>query len=186
MSVYIAGYEIDVALAEEHSFDSEVTEHPVETGADVADHVRARPIVVTVEGVVSNTPIGDLALRRNQFLSVGGEAFAMPSDEVFAFLLDIRDKREPVTIETTLRRFENMVLESLSAPRSRETGDAFRFSATFKQIQLVTNARSTIKVAVPRASAKIDRGNKASPEVPALTPKQAEILAVWESGGVAL
>lgn len=150
--ILIDGYEIDVAVTETHGFESEVTEHPVESGADIADHVRARPIVVTLDSVVSDTPIGDLAARRS--------TDTLPSREALARLLAIRDAREPITIETDLRVYDNMVMESLSIPRSVQTGDALRFSATFKQIQLVTNARTTVPVAIPRAKKKVDRGNK--------------------------
>lgn len=165
MAVLIAGYEIDVALSEDHAFDSEVTVHPVEVGADIADHARARPITVALEGIVSDTPIGDLASRRQQFTLINGEAFARPSEEAFAFLQAIRDAREPVSIETSLRSYDNMMLQSLSVPRSTGNGDALRFRATFVQVELVTNERTTVRVAVPNAAKKVQRGNKPSPEV---------------------
>src|SRR5690606_1988974 len=104
-------------------------------------------IVVTLEGIVSDTPIGTLAALRGEDVR--------PSDDAFARLLAIRDAREPVTIETSLRVFENMVLQSLSVPRSAQTGDALRFRATFQQIQLVTNERTMIEVAVPRGAKKV-------------------------------
>ena len=163
MSVFIDGYEIDVTLSEEHFFDNEVTEHPVERGADVTDHVRARPVRITLEGLVSDTPIGDLAIRRKEFTLINGEAFALPSDESFARLLAIRDAREPVTIETSLRSFDDMMLESLTVPRTPQNGDALRFRATFVQVQFVTNDRTTIRVAVPRAAKKVNLGNRGAP-----------------------
>jgi hypothetical protein len=158
MAVLINGYPIDAALSEEHSFDSEVTEHPVENGADIADHVRARPIVVQMEGVVSDTPIGDIATQRT--------GTNLPSEDAFARLMAIRDARQPVTIQTSLQTFENMVLQSLSVPRDARTGRALKFRAIFVQVTLVTNARTTIPVETPRAKKKVNRGNKPSPETP--------------------
>lgn len=176
MSVFIAGYEIDVALSEDHSFESEVTAHPVEIGADIADHVRARPITVTLEGIVSDTPIGSLAERRQQFTLVNGEAFMLASDEALAFLLAVRDAREPVTIQTTLRSYDDMMLQSLTVPRSSATGEALRFTATFVQVVLVTNERTVVRVSVPRASNKVNRGNKPSDEQPSAA---VEVAAPW-------
>lgn len=40
------------------------TEHPIEEGANTSDHVRAELDSLTVEFVVSNTPINDLALTQ--------------------------------------------------------------------------------------------------------------------------
>jgi hypothetical protein len=173
--VIIDGYPIDAALSEEHSFDNEVTAHPVERGADVTDHVRARPIVVSIEGLVSDTPIGAIAgLRAPDVL---------PSDDAFARLRDLRDRREPVTIETSLQVFRNMVLQSLSVPRDARNGDALRFRATFQQVRLVVTERTVVDVAVPRAAKKVNRGTKPAPETPLddVPPKEKGTASVLES-----
>jgi len=48
---------IDVSVREGHALTAEVTEHPVETGADVADHIRPMPATIDIDGVVTNHPI---------------------------------------------------------------------------------------------------------------------------------
>ncbi len=159
MSAIIAGFELDVAVEEMHTLEADVTEHPVEKGADVTDHIRSRPISVQVVGIVSDTPIGDLATRRG--------LFSLPSNDALAHLLAIRDARLPVTIETSLQRWERMALKSLSMPRDAENGDALQFTALFVQVEIVTNQRIAVRVASPRARGKVDRGNK--PTTPADT-----------------
>lgn len=52
----VISLELDVDLQESHDLSSEITEHPVEEGADVMDHVRPRLRRVSVEGYVSDTP----------------------------------------------------------------------------------------------------------------------------------
>lgn len=169
MSITIDGFEIDAALAEDHAFDNDVTEHPVEQGADVTDHVRARPITVTIQGVVSDTPIGPLAERRRAALAGdtgdGAQFTILPSSEAFNRLQSIRTKREPVTIETSLRTFDNMVLASLTS--SPQAQDAFYFTATFVQVQIVENIRTSARVAVPRAKRKVNLGAKPAPDATA-------------------
>lgn len=186
--ILIDGFAIDCAEREEHSFDSEITEHPVETGADVADHVRARPIVVTIEGIVSDTPIGEIVAQGFR------EEGEKPSDAAKAKLLQIRDDREPVPLETSLGGYTNMLLESVSFPRSASDGDSLRFRATFKQVVLVTNLRRTIRVRVPRSAGKVVVGNKATTPVtvtPAVRPvvdttKPPVRRVLTESGGSGL
>lgn len=175
--ILIDGFEIDVTVSEEHSFDSEVTEHPVESGADVADHVRARPIVVTLEGVVSNTPIGALRDRRS---SAGSTS--PPSDALLKLLL-IRDLREPVSITTALQQYDDMLLSSLSVPVGPD--DALNFRATFTQVVIVTNERTVVAVKEPRDAKKTTRGTKAAKVITsALTkagvpPKAAKSLGTF-------
>lgn len=157
MSVIIDGYEVDAALSEQHSFDSEVTAHPVETGADISDHIRAMPITVTLDCVVSDTPVGVLSTRRDNT--------TLPSEDAFSLMLAIRDLREPVTIETSLRDFPDMALQKLSMPRSSRDGDSLRFQATFVQVKTVTSTRATVRVDVPRGKKKSTLGFKPAPEV---------------------
>ena len=153
---HIDGYEIDIAETESHVFESDVTEHPVETGSVVTDHVRNKPAIISFQGVVSNTPIGELAVRRGMTDETSG---IRPGDDAYARLIAIREARQPVTIETSRGVFADMVMQSLSEPRDPTTGDAFVFQVTFKQIRFVTNNRTTVPVAVPRAARTVNRGN---------------------------
>lgn len=169
MSVLIAGFAIDATATQDHTLDSEVTDHPVESGSDITDNVRAQPITVALDCIVSNTPIGLVASQRDPATA--------PGDDAYAKLLEIRDAREPVVIETERQRYENMVLQSLTIPIAADTGDSLRFRATFKQIRIVTNSRTTTKVAVPRAKKKKNRGAQKPKAVvlpPGLTPTSDE------------
>lgn len=173
--VTIKGFLIDAAPVETHTLDSATTDHPIEDGADVTDHIRVLPDRVTIEGIVSNTPIGLAAEVRSsasQFLveSTGGEITAdtplrgLPADDALALLKQIRADREPVTVVTTIETYENMVMESLTIPQG--TGDALQFRATFREIQIVKTERTSIPVSVPRGEKKTNLGTKTSETVP--------------------
>lgn len=153
MAVFIDGYEIDAFVREEEAIENEITEHQVERGADIADHVRARPGTITVEGVVSDTPLGDLAGRRASDVP--------PSVEALARLRAINRARQPVTIITTLDTYTDMVIESLMIPRDAKTGKALRFTARFKNVR-VAEVDTAARVDIPRGKAKTNRGNKPS------------------------
>ncbi len=144
----IDGYLIDCLLTVEHVFDNEVTEFPVESGPDVTDNIRPRPIQVTMECIVSNSPIGAIATARAN--AIAGE-FSGPADEAYERLLTIRDNRALVPIRTGLQEFKNMALKSLGVPQSSETGDAIKFTVVWIQVQLVENKRF-VRVAIPMAT----------------------------------
>lgn len=162
MSVIVAGFEIDAVPDEQHEYSAEVTEHPVERGADVTDHVRLKTPRVTLRGIVSDTPIGGIAARR-----LPGST---PSRDAYAHLLGVFNARQPVTVITELATYTNMSLQNLRVPRDPETGAALGFEAVFVQIEIVTNSRTAINVASPRARGKVDRGHKAPEPAPDQAP----------------
>lgn len=47
---------LDASVHEVHTASSTITDHPVERGANVADHIRPDPDVLTMEAWISNTP----------------------------------------------------------------------------------------------------------------------------------
>lgn len=155
--ITIDGYAIDASLTEAHTFESEVSEYPVETGGDVTDNVRPKPIVVKIDGIVSDTPIGTMADVRGR-QGDNGQLDFTPSNDAYAKLKEIRDRREPVSIVTTLQTFDSMVMTNLEVPRDAKTGKALRFTATFQQVTLVTNLRTTIRVATPSVANKPNFG----------------------------
>lgn len=167
--ITIDGMVVDAALREEHNFEADVSEHPVESGADITDHVRARPPIVSIEGIVSDTPLAESVIAAR----TAGET---PSIETRARLFDIWSARKPITIETTVSQYTSMVMQSFSITEDAETGEACRFRATFKQIRLVTNKRTTVKVSGVRGRKKVNLGSRPAPEVAAGSAAQSPPL----------
>jgi hypothetical protein len=156
------GLILDAAQIVNPAFDSEVTEYPVESGADHVDHVRPRPVVLQLEGVVSDTPIGStVSTDPNE---------VRRSVEALAFLLETRKMRALVTVRTPELDYRNMALEGLQVRQDPNTGDALFFTATLKQVLIVTNERATVRVSSPRGKKKVNLGNKAS------TPTESPFL----------
>jgi len=126
---------IDCLISDNHSFEAEVTDFPVESGSTISDNIRNKPLVVTMECLVSNTPIGQVVQFRDKNED--------PVDTAYNAMIKIRNARKPVSIRTSLKTYKNMALQSLSVPRSSDRGDELRFTATWKQIETVTNRRDT-------------------------------------------
>ena len=138
----IDGFIIDCLLSCDHTFESDVTEYPVEDGSVSSENILNKPAVVTMECVVSDTPIGEVAALR--------QSSSTPSEDAYEHLQEVRRAREPVTIRTALRTFPNMALKTLTIPLSVGQGAALKFTAIFKEIEIRQNNR-TKRVAVPMA-----------------------------------
>ena len=161
--IIVDGYTIDAALHETHVREAEVSDYEVESGADVTDHVRNHPVSLEIEGLVSDTPIGAIASTRANATgssSSTGELLFLPSEEAFARLEEIFGNREPVTIETSTKTYESMILVNLEVPIDAQTGDALRFTASFRELRLVKVNRTAVRVATPTAAGKSNRGNQ--------------------------
>ncbi len=48
---------IDVTMSETTNLEAEVTDHPVEDGPDINDHIRPKPATIDLEGIISETPL---------------------------------------------------------------------------------------------------------------------------------
>jgi hypothetical protein len=151
--VAIDGFLIDATLSETHEHPSKVTEFPVEKGIDIADNIRPEPIKITLECVVSDTPLGRVKQARESAAQAGGAVSSdPPSMQAYKKLIAIRDKREPVLVQTSLKDFPSMALENVSVPRKSGEPDQLMFTVTLVQIEVVENARRTVQVAAPKQS----------------------------------
>lgn len=163
--ILIDGYVFDAAISQDATLDSEATSNPVEEGIDATDNVRLLPDVLNVEVVVSNTPTTAVQTARSAF-SLTGETTALPSEEARAKLVAIRKaKQRVVIVDAEGRRWEEMQLTKLGLPRTSREFGGMRFRASFQQIEIIKNERSTVKTAVPRGQKKKRRGTKPAPVV---------------------
>lgn len=51
--------EYDAVTSENHNTDAAITDHPVEVGANITDHVRTEPTRVSQEIIITNTPVNE-------------------------------------------------------------------------------------------------------------------------------
>lgn len=150
---------IDACKDETHTLTNTVTDHPVEEGFNISDHVRPDPDMVTLSCFVSNTPLStDQQTRANQ---EGGNSSAQTNADgsvkiiqipgrgkaTFDKLKKLRDEGTLIEVVTTLKTYgvsadEGMVVQSLTVPRNTKNYDGLEFSVTLKQIRVVRNRQT--------------------------------------------
>lgn len=166
---------IDCTVTETHTATSTVTEHPVESGAKITDHIRPDPVQLSITGIVSDTPIGSKQVQRA--VSVGGASVQVTQQEppssatgfgraAWAKLDAIRVAAKPVKVVTRDKTYESMALVSLSVPKEAKTGGALYFTAQFKQIRIVYNRTTKVVVAkATKSHKKQDTGKQPTAEL---------------------
>jgi hypothetical protein len=164
---------LDASISESHNSDVDVTEHAVEVGANIADHARVKSAQVTIEGVVSNTPINRAQARRivesfgttietsnPQDQLAGQPGYA---EQAFAQLELIRDTSKIIQIVTGIKTYTDMLLTNLSVPRNAQIGESLRFTATFKSVRLVKNQTTSQTVtSTPQGKKKTTTGKQSA------------------------
>lgn len=183
----IGSVELDASVSEVHTADAEITEHPVEAGANISDHIRQKPDTLTMEGLVSNTPLpapsSDLTFRRTagsvQFDS-RSELEPARAGTAYRDLLSIKESGTLVTVVTALRVYERMAIKNLSVPRDVKTGQAVRFTAQL--VQVLTVESKTVTVDLVSAKKKVSLGKKAAPTTPAPIRAKSVLLGIVNRG----
>jgi hypothetical protein len=144
---------IDGTHLETITYNNTITTHPVESGAYIADHIYINPLRVTMDCSITDSAgdivsgireIGSLFSGNilnnlsNRFQGKGAKQTA-----AYEFLKDLAGSKSTVTIVNKLDVLPNMAVESVSMPRTKETGDRLYFTITLQQITYATVEKTT-------------------------------------------
>lgn len=157
----IGSLTFDAVFEESHSADLEVTEFPVETGGSISDHAFMKPLRLTISAGVSNTQLRPVS--NDLYSSESGRAA-----RAYELLLTLQKTAEPFSVQTGLKLYTNMVCVSLSCSQDRLTAFALHFTATLREVTIVSTqsitytprrAGSTARQAGPKKNLGEQPGN---------------------------
>jgi len=136
---------LDATISENHNYENIVTNHPLEDGSEIADHIISRPERLTMTGFITNSPVNFLGVASNLIRGIGRNRTEVAFDELLAIsqgkldpITGVRE-RELITIVSTLKVYTEMVMLSITFPRDRTSGDSLRFTAEFQKLTKVTS-----------------------------------------------
>ena len=197
---------LDASLKENHVRKATVSDNELEDGTIASDHVRLTPLSLTMDAVVSDTPISILGLgvSTDDFLGAandffGGEKSAFEDlvkndtrtpAEAWAYLNDTMELRTPFSVVTALDRYENMIITSLSAPRTAQNGKDLAFSIELREIITIKSSTTTIPGfklgdGADSASSKGKLGKQSAKEANAnQADNSSALLKVFKKAGV--
>jgi hypothetical protein len=124
----IGDLQVDVVVSKETTFDSEVTQYPVEDGFPVADHVTRNPMALTMEVVCTPTPVtffADLGANQNRL------------NEVTNAIMKIYNEGDPITVKTADAIYKDMVMTHAPLPRTVDDGLCYKMQLDFVHVRRV-------------------------------------------------
>ena len=138
----------DVVISEMHDDDVVVTTHPVDVGAQIADHAYRQPAIVTcVFGWSDSSRLLNSALDGSILKGV------RTTRDVYEKLLEIKDRRMPLYLSTGKRKYPNVLITKMKTTTSVDTESAAIIEITFQEI-LIADAKTTTLQALKQRDAK--------------------------------
>ncbi len=150
--VTIGEFQIEVTVGEQHNYKNEVTDYPVENGMNISDFIQQRPEHITIEGIISRTPLPTnvgletfltgAGFNRTQnaletLLDIAG--YKLPKQVGQQLIVERAGTPKIIDIVSLLRIYTSMVCISLTIPYSQRNGEALRFTMEFKHIATVVS-----------------------------------------------
>ena len=122
---------LDASIEEVHSLENAITQFPVEKGIDIADNVVNQPRRLEITGEVSDTPVEFFG-----FVSPPGQL--SPTVTSWDTIQQLWRNRQPFDVVTAFKVYRNMMIESSVAPRNRSVGRKLVFTASLREIEIVS------------------------------------------------
>lgn len=124
---------VDASVQEDHLGDNEVTDFPVERGANITDHSRPNPQVITIRALITGTPF-DL-----QSVAIPPALKERRGKDAWVKLHKWRKDGQRVVLITSLNAYGDMVIQSISTPRNARNADGVEITIKFRQIFTVAS-----------------------------------------------
>ena len=156
--------EFDVVTAVEHTAESELTEHVVESSEAISDHKRPKPRMISIRAHVTNTPLSNPPNSGFAQTSVTSRvtpdtgdskatvrSFSSEFDriqDVETSLDRLRSEAIDLTVETRTKTYENVQLVTYTGTRSTETGDGIDLALQLREVFRAST--QTVEAPLPR------------------------------------
>lgn len=147
-------YLFDAYFNINHESTLSITEHPVQTGANISDHAFMQPNTLSFEIGMSDV-MKDIS--NSNYVSFSSDATR--SINAYKILKQLQSNRIPINVYTKLWDYKNMLIETILAPDTNETAYALKASVTLKEI-LVASV-TTVKISQrPQKSESTNEGDQ--------------------------
>jgi hypothetical protein len=147
----IGDYVFDAYFNIQHDTNLTITESPVQTGANISDHAFMEPKTLTFEigmsDVMQSIIVGQFSDSQSR------------SVNAYNTLRTLQEQRIPCQVTTRLGVYENMLIETISAPDDNTTFYGLRATVTMKEILVV--AVTTVQISArPQVSQSTNNGDQ--------------------------
>lgn len=130
-------------ISEKHSLKFSVSDHPLQDGSTISDHVHRELREVTVEGMFTNHPmkkmqdVNEVKFKDEYATSEVKATVSNTALANFEKLKLLANERKPVRLVCSLEVYPKMVITAIDYERDSKSGSSIRFTMTLREIQTV-------------------------------------------------
>lgn len=126
----LGGYFFDAVFSVDTEHSLTITQHPVQTGANISDHAFVNPIRMTMQVGVSD------AMAYRTGADYGGYG-GTKSVQAYRLLCKLQELRIPMQVVTRLNTYPNMLIESIDVSDDVSTLCALKATVNLVQVLVV-------------------------------------------------
>lgn len=137
----------DVTIDEHHSDRLQVTQHPVANNTPISDHAYLLPKTLTMRcGWTNANPVGAAVegFMAGGLVGLGsgllGSLTEQRVTEIYQSLRDLQATREPISVTTGKRTYQNMLITELSVTTDRHTEYSLILECQMQEVLIVTTS----------------------------------------------
>lgn len=140
-------------ISEKHSLNFKVSEHPLQDGAVISDHVTRELRSVEIEGMFTNHPLKKLAdVSKVSFKEIEQQASKEDIEPTvsntalanFEKLQRLAKRKMPVRIVCALEIYPKMIITSLDYERGPKSGSSIKFTMKLRELVTVSLRQTTL------------------------------------------
>ena len=166
---------LDASTDETHSSESEITDFPVEEGANISDNSRPKPARLTIQGVVTGTPLDITAIALPPSIKKARGKDAWES------LNQWRYDGKRLRVSTTLKEYRGMVIQGISVSRNAKNTDGVQMTITLQEVFTVLARTQAVEARQERLDKK-PRKNDGPKSTTEATPAQSSTILTKITG----
>lgn len=137
----IENHPFDLFLDESHGLDFKISEHPLQDGCVITDHVTQMLRQCKITGMFTNHSVHKNE-GNDKPISISGYEDAEPMEntalERYTALEDLAKSRTPVRLVTSLVTYPKMLIKYIKVPRGPKDGESIKFTMTLTEFKTVT------------------------------------------------
>lgn len=154
----LGSFHLYVTIEERHHDELVITDHPVEQGAAISDHAYKKPSELTLT----------IGWTNSSLAAIGTLNFGGYSSAAYKQLLLLQKMREPFSISTGKRKYQNMLIQSLDTTTDARTENSFITTLHCREVIIVQTTTTQLQpaqnMASPQKTATITNAGTKQPQ----------------------
>ena len=160
----VSAIPFDLLTSESHGLEFDVSEHSVEDGSVINDHVRQKLRQCTITGIFTIHPLAKEYSDKEVDVSKRQPITENRARELINRLESLASDRKPVRLVTSMRIYPEMLIASVQHQRGPQDGESSKFTMVLREFRKVTLRQVVVDAVFSPPDLNSEQNRKAYPQ----------------------